>query len=74
MHAKIDLIKPTFEKRYEAKDVEEIKNLICKECKNKIFAYVGEGDKYKDCKGRRVIKYTGENPVACLWDEAKIKK
>jgi hypothetical protein len=21
-----------------------------------------------------VIKYTGENPVACLWDEAKIKK
>lgn len=57
MHAKIDLIKPTFEKRYEAKDVEEVKNLICKECKNKIFAYVGEGDKYKDCKGRRVIHY-----------------
>ena len=23
---------------------------------------------------RLVIKYTGENPVACLWDEAKIKK
>ena len=22
----------------------------------------------------KVIKYTGENPVACLWDEAKIKK
>lgn len=21
-----------------------------------------------------VIKYTGENPVACLWDEAEIKK
>lgn len=24
--------------------------------------------------GEFVIKYTGENPVACLWDEAKIKK
>lgn len=24
--------------------------------------------------GKKVIKYTGENPVACLWDEAKIKK
>lgn len=56
-HAKIDLIKPTFEKRYEAKDVEEIKNTICKECEDKIFAYVGEYCKYKDFKGRRVTHY-----------------
>lgn len=26
------------------------------------------------CDVEKVIKYTGENPVACLWDEAKIKK
>ena len=57
MHAEIDLMKPTFEKRYDTKDVEKIKNIICNECKNKIFAYVGEGDKYRDFKGRRVIHY-----------------
>ena len=57
MHAEIDLMKPSFEKRYDAKDVEKIKSIICNECKNKIFAYVGEGDKYRDFKGRRVIHY-----------------
>lgn len=28
----------------------------------------------KKHKDAFVIKYTGENPVACLWDEVKIKK
>ncbi|CUO98391.1 Uncharacterised protein [Anaerostipes hadrus] len=57
MHAEIDLMKPSFEKMYDAKNVEEIKNIICNECKNKIFAYVGECFKYKDFKGRRVTHY-----------------
>ena len=55
MKATIESYKPTIERYYNPKDIEQYKKLIAKRCEKQVFAKVpGSHFEYKDCKGQTV--------------------
>ena len=54
--------------------IQEMDHLLSKLCDLKELDQKARHIDIEQLLGKDVIKYTGENPVACLWDEAKIKK
>lgn len=56
MKATIESYKPTIERYYNPKDIEQYKKLIAKRCEKQVFAKVpGSHFEYKDCKGQTVV-------------------
>ena len=67
MKATIESYKPTIERYYNPKDIEQYKKLIAKRCEKQVFAKVpGSHFEYKDCKGQIVVYNIDIDTKQCM--------